>query len=333
MPGAPTCARHAPKARGAVRVLVTGATGYLGRAIVRALRERGHTTVAFARRASSTDIGGECLDGDVTDAHAVDRAVATCDAVCHAAALVAIWRPDPAVFDRVNIEGTRHVFDAVQRHGACRCVYTSSFLALPPRGHVAALALNDYQRTKALALGVADDFVARGVPIVSLFPGVIYGPGAPTEGNLVGRLLIDRVEGRLPGSVGLERIWSFAYIDDVARAHAVAVDAVHVQHRYGLGGENLPQRALFDWLERTQRLGTPWSLPASVARVAGWLEEQRARISGATPRLTRGAVDVFVHDWPLDSSDAIRDLAYRITPLDDGLAATWSSLTAAGHVA
>ncbi len=316
-----------------MRVLVTGATGYLGRAIVRALRQREHTTVAFARRASSSDLGGECIDGDVTDAQAVDRAVANCHAVCHAAALVAIWRRDPGDFDRVNIEGTRHVFDAVQRHGVRRCVYTSSFLALPPRGHAVPLVSNDYQRTKALALHVADEFVARGVPIVSLFPGVIYGPGARTEGNLVGRLLVDRIEGRLPGGVGLDRIWSFAYIDDVARAHAVAVDAAHVQHRYSLGGENLPQRAVFDWLERRHGRGAPWSLPSPVARAVGWLEELRARITGATPVLTRDSVNVFVHDWPLDSSDAVRDLGYRITPLDEGLDATWPSLRPSASVA
>ena len=313
-----------------MRVLVTGATGYLGRAIVRAVRDRGHTVVAFARRASAAGLGVECVDGDVTDAGSVDRAVAACDAVCHAAALVAIWRADPADFDRVNVEGARKVFDAVHRRGISRCVYTSSFLALPPAGHATPLSANDYQRTKTLALRVADEFVARGAPIVSLVPGVIYGPGARTEGNLVGRLLMDRVGGRLPASVGLDRTWSFAHVDDVARAHAAAVDALEVQPRYGLGGENRPQRAIFDWLERTQGCRAPWSLPPFAARAAGRCEELRARLfPGSTPQLTRGTVDIFLHDWPVDSSDAIRDLGYRITPLDEGLAATWASLAAA----
>lgn len=314
-----------------MRVLVTGATGYLGRAIVAALGERGHTPIAFARRASASGIGAERIDGDVCDAGAVDRAVAGCDVVCHAAALVSVWTRDRSVFDRVNVEGTRHVLEAVQRHGARRCVYTSSFLALPPAGRTTPIAANDYQRTKALALRVADDVAARGVPIVTLFPGVIYGPGARTEGNLVARLLRDRIEGRLPGIVGPDRTWSFAFIDDVARAHAAAVDAPAPAGRYGIGGENLPQRAIFDWLREAHAISVPWTVPPALARMAGWCEEQRARLTGAMPLLTRDAVEVFEHDWPVDSTPAIRDLGYRITPLADGLAATWPTLgTAAG---
>jgi farnesol dehydrogenase len=309
-----------------VRVLVTGATGYLGRAIVAALQQRGHTVIAFARRATPAGVGDERVDGDITDAAAVDRAAAGCDAVCHTAALVSVWTRDPSAFDRVNVEATRRVFDAVRRHHLRRCVYTSSFLALPPAGRSCTIAGNDYQRTKARALAVADEFVALGTPIITMIPGVIYGPGTRTEGNLVARLLTDRVRGRLPAIIGPDRTWSFAYIDEVAEAHAAAIDVPDPRPRYGLGGENLPQRAIFDWLTRTRQVPPPRSLPTSLARAAGWLEEQRARFTGAMPMLTRGAVEVFQHDWPIDSADAIRDLGYHITPLADGLDRTWPTL-------
>ena len=316
-----------------MRVLVTGATGYLGRAIVHALRARGHAPVAFARHASTSRLDVPCIDGDVTDAHPVDAAVRDSDAVCHAAALVSIWRRDTSDFDRVNVEGTRLVLSAAQRHGIRRCVYTSSFLAIPPDGATAPLQANDYQRTKAQALAVADAFTAAGLPLVTMIPGVIYGPGVRTEGNLVGRLLIDRVEGRLPAAVGLDRIWSFAYVDDVADAHAAAVDAPQVRPRYGLGGPNLPQRALFEWLQRTSGRSLPRPLPPAMARLAGWIEQQRARLTGAMPLVTVRSVDVLEHDWPIDSRDAVEDLGYRLRPLDEGLDLMWRTLMPPSPVA
>ena len=92
-----------------------------------------------------------------------------------------------------------------------RILYTSSFLALPPADAPLALTANDYQRTKVRALDLARQAAAAGLPIVTLLPGVVYGPGPATEGNLVGRLIADHLEGRLPGLVGATRPWSFAW--------------------------------------------------------------------------------------------------------------------------
>src|SRR5437868_740404 len=116
-----------------MRVFVTGGTGFLGRAIVRALDAAGHTLVVFARQATRSGLPGRLVDGDVRDAAAVERAAAGCDAVSHSAALVSIWRRRRQDFDDVNVGGLRHVVTAAERHGIRRIVYTSSFLALPPR--------------------------------------------------------------------------------------------------------------------------------------------------------------------------------------------------------
>ena len=312
-----------------MRVLVTGGTGYLGRAIVARLAARGHEPVVFARRARQAGLPGDAIDGDICDAAAVAQAARGCEAIVHTAALVSIWQPDPARFDAVNVGGLQHVLDAARRRGVRRLVYTSSFLALPPAGHRAPLRANDYQRTKAAALDLARSARDSGLPLVIVVPGVVYGPGVRSEGNLVARLIDDHRAGRLPGLVGGSRLWSFAFIEDVAEGHVAALERGAVGAEYGLGGENAPQRRLFEWLRDVEGRRLPRELPPVVARAAGLVEEWRARLTGRRPLVTRGAVAIFQHDWPVDSARAIADLGYRVTPLAEGLAATLAALGAA----
>lgn len=305
----------------ALRVLVTGGTGYLGRAIVAALAEAGHRPVVFARHASAARLAAQCIDGDVTDAVALRRASDGCDAICHSAALVSIWRRRAADFDEVNVGGLEHAIEAAQAHGIGRLVYTSSFLALPPARHSQPVMANDYQRTKVAARAVALDAARRGVPIVCVYPGVVYGPGVATEGNLVGGLLSDHRRGRLPGLVGADRIWSFSYIDDVAKGHVLALEKGEPGGHYGLGGENRPCRTVFElWHERGGP-APPRSLPYGIASAVGLAEEWRARLTGALPIVTRGSVEILRHDWPLDSRRAGQELGYRWRPLAEGVQA------------
>src|SRR5262245_1241450 len=109
-----------------MRVLLTGATGYLGRALARALANRGHDLVVFSRSASRAGLPGRPFDGDVRDPADIDRAVAGCDAVVHTAALVSIWRRRRQDFDDVNVGGLRHVIAAARQHRVGRILYTSS---------------------------------------------------------------------------------------------------------------------------------------------------------------------------------------------------------------
>ena len=310
-----------------MRVLVTGGTGYLGRAIVRALVARGHHPVVFARRASGSGLPGTLVDGDVRDAAAVFDAVRDCDAVCHAAALVSIWRRDPSEFDAVNVGGLAHALAAARALGVTRVVYTSSFLALPPAGSASPVVANDYQRTKVAARALAVRAIADGAPVSCVYPGVVYGPGVVSEGNLVGRLVRDHLRGRLPGVVGADRTWSFSFVDDVAAGHVAALERGRPGAHYGLGGENAPQMRVFDIVRARTGRRLPWRLPRALAIAAGAIEEGRARLTGATPLITRGAVEIFCHDWPVDSAAATAALGYRATPLEEGVARLLEGLT------
>src|SRR6476620_627490 len=145
-----------------MKVLVTGGTGYLGRAVVSALAARGHDLVIFARSASRSGLPGVAIDGDIRDRAALERAAAGCDAISHSAALVSIWRRRRQDFDDVNVGGLRNVLAVASALSIPRLLYTSSFLALTPRDLRAPLECNDYQRTKVAADRLADRAVRDG---------------------------------------------------------------------------------------------------------------------------------------------------------------------------
>lgn len=312
-----------------MRVLLTGGTGYLGRAIARALARRGHEPVVFGRSASAAvaaGVPGRAADGDVRNQDALYAAADGCEALCHTAALVAVWRRRRQDFYDVNVGGLRNALNVVASRRLARIVYTSSFLAMPPSDDSRPLQGNDYQRSKAAAEQLAAESAEEGVPIVRLYPGVIYGPGELTEGNLVGRLVHDHLRRRLPGVVGADRLWSFAWIDDVADAHVSALEGGAPGSAYALGGENAPQMRLYEIVRNMTGRSLPRRIPVPLARVLAILEEVRARIPGTTPRLTRGTVEVLEHDWSLDSSAAVRDLGFSMTPLNVGVSRLLASL-------
>jgi uncharacterized protein YbjT (DUF2867 family) len=135
-----------------VKVLVTGGTGYLGRAIVGELARRGHEPTVFARGAERLkELPGPAIAGDVRDHRALRLAVRGMDAVVHAAPLVSVWRRDPAEFDRINVGGLETLLDVCALEQIGRIVVTSSFLALPPAGETRALEANESQRSKVRA--------------------------------------------------------------------------------------------------------------------------------------------------------------------------------------
>ena len=309
-----------------MKVLVTGGTGYLGSAIVRALDRAGHEPIVFARTASKAGLPGRAVDGDVRDTRAVTAAAAGVDAICHTAALVALWRPDPSEFDAINVGGLQSVLSAARERSIGRVVYTSSFLALPPADSPHALTANHYQRTKVAARDVARRAAKEGVPVVTLYPGVVYGPGPATEGNLVGRLMRDHLAGKLPGTIGPERLWSFSFVDDVADAHVAALTRADVAREYAVGGVNAPQQAIYEFLRDTRQRPLPRRLPGALAYAAAIAQEIFSTATRRPPLLTRGVVEIFSHDWSLDSTHAQADLALKTTPLADGLARTLAAL-------
>jgi farnesol dehydrogenase len=328
-----------------VKVLLTGGTGFLGRCVARHLAAHGHALRVLARGTSRTrglPEGTETAIGDVTDAASFVRAAEGCDAIVHTAALVKVWVPDPERFEATNLGGLENALAAARAAGA-RVVYTSSFIALGPSGageldasrpHPGPPFRNPYERTKALADARAREAAASGADVVILYPGVVYGPGDMTEGNIVVRMIADHLAGRLPGLVGPgDRRWSYAFVEDVAEGHALALEKGKAGDRFVLGGENATLERLFALVEelagaKPPRLRIPYALASAVGR-AQWLW---AELTGHPPQLTHGEVFVFREEWACDSSRAVRELGYEWRPLAEGLRATLRWLRETGSL-
>lgn len=317
-----------------MRILLTGGTGFLGGRIAAALAGAGHQVRALVRptpRPRSIAPGIEMVTGDVTDRESLRQAAAGVEAIVHGAALVRMWVRDPSAFDRINIGGLRNIIEIARRMPECRIVYISSFIALGPTdgtvgdessAHPGG-ARNDYERTKAAADRVARRAAADGVPIVILYPGAIYGGGTLTDGGIITRLIRDAMKGhaRYLGE-GRQRI-CYAFMDDVVDGIVQALSRGAPGRGYILGGENVDYRTLFALLGRLTQVQQPRrSMPFWLAESAGWMLRWRARLMGLAPVITDEVVRIYRHDWAYSSDRAVRELGYRITPLEEGLRRT-----------
>jgi farnesol dehydrogenase len=319
-----------------VRILLTGGTGFLGRRLAARLAEPAadHELALLVRPSSERDgfpEGVELVEGDVTDRASLEAAFADRDAVIHAAALVKILAA-PASFDRVNVAGLDNVLAAAETAGVGRLVYVSSFMALGPTEALPGgeadestpasdrVWINDYERTKTLADRRARRAIDEGAPLSVVYPGVIYGPGVLTEGNIVVRHLMDLAAGRLPGLLGdPARRWNYVFVDDVAEGIARALSHAPGA-RFVLGGENVTQEHFYELVRRIGEIKVPRRrIPDAVAKAAGGFSKALARLTGGTPKLTPDLVEVYRHDWALDSSRAAAELDWRGRTLRQGL--------------
>jgi farnesol dehydrogenase len=333
-----------------MKILVTGGTGFLGRRAVAALSPRHELTLLVRPGASRAGFpaGVAFAPGDVTDRGSLAAAAAGCDAVLHAAALVKILAPREA-FDRVNVGGLENTLAAAEAAGVSRFLYVSSFIALGPteRGAGGVLDeeaepvpadggriwINDYERTKALADRRARQAIAAGSPVSIVYPGVIYGPGEMTEGNLVVRHVLDLVHHRLPALLGRpERRWCYVHVDDVADGIRRALEGASSGGRYVLGGENVTLGDFYALVERLTGVAVPTRrLPDGLAKALGAVQKTFARMTGGTPALTPDLVEVYRHDWAYSSERARAALGYAPRPLAQGLAETVAWLRDSGR--
>jgi nucleoside-diphosphate-sugar epimerase len=261
--------------------------------------------------------------------------MAGCDAVVHAAALVKIAAP-AAEFDRVNIGGLENVLAAASEQSIGRLLYVSSFIALGPseRGHdgmlderaepVDRVWINDYERSKTIADRAARVAIAAGAPLRVVYPGVIYGPGELTEGNIIVRHILDLAHKRLPALLGKpERRWNYAFVEDVATGAMRVLEAAPAGGRYVLGGENITSAEFYREIAVQAGITVPSRrMPDALAKLAGAAMKLGARLSGGVPRLTPDLVEIYRHDWAYSSMRAEAELGYRPRSFADGLRAT-----------
>ncbi|HUD71850.1 MAG TPA: NAD-dependent epimerase/dehydratase family protein [Dongiaceae bacterium] len=329
-----------------MKVLITGATGYLGARVARTLVAGGHDVRVLCRPGREAAVPAGCVPvtGDLLDASALRAALAGCQALVHMAAMVKRWARDRAAFDRVNVEGTERILALAAEAGTPRIVYTSSIVAIGPtdgsigdesRPPATAPGFTDYERTKRISLARVRARLAAGQPIVVVYPGIVFGPGAATEGNLIGPVLDDYRRGRLHARLGRDDLRiCYAYAEDVARGHLLALERGRPGPGYILGGANLTQRDLFMHLAAlTGRPAPRIVVPYRLGEWVGGLQILRARLTGHPPEVTPGVVRTFRHEWAYRSDRAAAEIGYTMTPPVEALGATLTSMSATAAAA
>jgi nucleoside-diphosphate-sugar epimerase len=280
-----------------VIVLVTGASGLLGRAVAASVLAAGHEVRTLQRSPSRVDGATDVL-GSVTDATSVDRATAGVDAIVHLAAKVSL-AGEPAEFEAVNVGGTLRLLRAAAEHGVGRFVYVSS----PSVAHAGSSivgddaepadpvrARGDYARTKATAELMALAADSPTLAVVAVRPHLVWGPG---DTQLVARIVERASQGRLPMLGKGAALIDSTYIDNAASGIVAALERaphVHGNSYVITNGEPRPVAELLDGMCRAAGVPTPrWSVPAGLARAAGSVIEAvwRVRPGVDEPPMTR----------------------------------------------
>lgn len=312
-------------------VLVTGGTGFVGRAILERLLEDGESPKALARSEASAgalaELGAEPMRGDVLDPEALAAAMRGCGLVYHAAGANAFCVRDPSPMFEVNVRGSENVVRAAAQAQVKRVVYTSSAATLgekkgtvgteqsPHRGSF----LSDYERSKYEAelavLAAADE---NGIEVVCVNPASVQGPGRASGST---RLLLDYVNGRLKAVV--DSTLSLIDIADCTTGHLLAASRGKPGERYVLSGATLTVREGLALLGRLAGVEQPVrTLRPSLAMTLATVVEAVAWVRRGSPRICRELARTITHGHAYDGSKATRELGLRYTPIEETLRRT-----------
>jgi dihydroflavonol-4-reductase len=326
-------------------VLVTGAGGFVGSAVVRSLLAAGYPVRALLRttspRANLAALAVDIVEGDMRDPESVARAMSGVRYVMHVAADYRLWSSDREEIRHNNVTGTRTIMEAALRAGVARVVYTSSVAALALRADgqaadestalIEARAIGAYKRSKVAAQHLVESMIARdALPAVIVNPSTPIGPRdiRPTP---TGRIIVEAASGRMPGFVdtGLNLV----HVDDVAAGHVAALRHGKIGERYILGGQDV---LLADMLRdialivgrRPPRLRVPRRLLYPAAAVAEMIAARTRR----EPFLTLDGLRMAKNRMFFTSAKAARDLGFVARPYGEGLRDAVDWFRGAGHV-
>ena len=314
------------------KILVTGASGFVGSAVARKLVEAGFSVRALVRgtspRAHLAGLGLDFFEGDLRDRKSVERAIAGMRYAFHVAADYRLWARDPSEIFASNVEGTRNLMEEAMRAGVERVIYTSSVATIALRTDGMAAdetsplredqGIGVYKRSKIAAERLVEAMVAeRGLAAVIVNPSTPIGPGdvRPTP---TGRIIIEAAKGRIPAFIdtGLNLV----HVDDVASGHLAALRHGKIGERYILGGQDvLFSQMLRDIAglvgRRPARVRLPWRALIPVAFVA----EAVANVTGREPFATLDGVYMAKYRMFFASTKAEQELGYRSRRYIEGI--------------
>jgi dihydroflavonol-4-reductase len=315
-----------------MKVFITGATGFVGSHVARALAAQGADVRLLVRSTSRldniADLRAETVTGDLRDPESLKKAMAGCEFVFHVAADYRLWVRDPEQMYRSNVEGTRAIIRAAQESGVRRVVYTSSVatMGFTREGHIATEdspvsikeMVGHYKRSKFMAEQIALEAGNNGASVVVVNPTTPIGEHdiKPTP---TGRIVVDFLNRKFPAYVdtGL----NLADVKEVARGHLLAMEKARPGQRYILGGENLTLKQILDKLSTLTGLPAPsMKVPHAVAMGFAVFDQfVTGTLRGKEPRATIDAVKMGRKKMFASSAKAERELGYKVLPVDNAL--------------
>jgi dihydroflavonol-4-reductase len=314
-----------------LKVLVTGATGFIGFHVARLLSRKGLSVRALVREGSDQSalraIDVEPVIGDVRDFDSVKRSLKGSEQIYHLAADYRLWVPDPETMYAINVEGTKNVMRAAFELETERVIYTGTVGTLPtsstgkPSTEETSADIKEmvghYKRSKFMAEREVYQFIEKGLPAVVVCPSTPVGPmdRKPTP---TGRMIVDFLNDRIPAylNTGL----NFVDVEDVAAGHWLASDQGKIGQRYILGNKNITLREFFDSLARmTKRTPPKVRLPYFPVLCAAYANEAVSRLTNKHPRIPLTGVRMARKFMFFDSSKAVKELKMPQSPVDDAI--------------
>ncbi|MGO9544952.1 MAG: hopanoid-associated sugar epimerase [Rhodomicrobium sp.] len=327
-----------------MKIFLTGATGFVGHHVAKALAAEGADLRLLTRKTSNLanleGIKGEVFVGDLTDPRPIKNALGACDAVVHVAADYRLWIPDPPAMYRANVDGTRELLRAAREAGVRRFVYTSSVATMHFRTD--GIVINEdtpvsiadmvghYKRSKFLAEQEAIAAAKNGQQVMILNPTTPIGPNdrKPTP---TGRIVVDFLNGKFPAY--MDTGMNLVDVSEVARAHLLALTKGTPGRRYILGGENLTLKQILDKMSAITGIPSPTvKIPFAVAGTYAFFEEWiTGRIRGKEPRATLEEVRMGRKKMYASSARAQQELDFRIVPVYPAMRAAIDWFRANGY--
>ena len=328
-----------------MKIFVTGATGFVGHHVAKALADQGADLRLLVRKSSKLSnldgIPGDTVVGDLAKPDSYAPALEGCDAVLHVAADYRLWIRDPETMYRANVDGTRDLLKLARDARIRRVVYTSSVATMAFRtdgivvNEDTPVSLDDmvghYKRSKFLAEQQAIAAAQDGQQVIILNPTTPIGPN-DSKPTPTGRIFVDFLNRKFPAYVdtGLNLV----DVAEIARIHVAALEVGKPGRRYILGGENLTLKQILDKMSAITGLPSPtMRVPHSVAMVFAFFDESfTGKMRGREPRATVEAVRMGRKKMFASSARAQQELGFKILPVYPAMRAAIDWFRANGYV-
>ena len=308
-----------------MKYFITGATGFVGGVLTRQLREAGHEVLASVRSIEKARdlqaLGVKLFKGDVTDKESMREPMTGVDGVYHVAGWYKVGTKDKSGGEQVNIQGTRNVLELMQELKIPKGVYTSTLaINSDTQGHLAdenyrfiGQHLSEYDRTKAVAHEIAKEFIAQGLPLIIVQPGLIYGPG---DTSSVRASLLNLFKGRLP-MLPRKTAQCWAHVDDIVTGHILAMEKGKIGESYIICGERYETLEAFRLAAKVAGKRPPAAVPPAMMKVMSILVKPFDALipdeyTSEGLRIVAGVTYVG------NNSRAKRELGYNPRPVNEG---------------